>query len=267
MSHGYSGHSVNKKWTDTTIQSSRQAFTQGLSTGLKSPSGLGPRFALLHAGGDNGFVVGAENTFLCKKNTADVHSEMDAETYEDWFNNKLLPNIPEHSVVVLDNASYHTRKLEKLPTAAWRKGQIIEWLTEKNIPLHNDMLKRDLLACVSEVRSQYDKNIIDEFALNKGHDVLRLPPYHCELNPIEMVWAQVKHYIKMHNTTFKQRDIGQLIVEGYQNVTINNWQNYIRHIKDIESKMWIVDNLQDDVEEFIINVTHSSSSDQNSETD
>ena len=93
------------------------------------------------------------------------------------------------------------------------------------------------------------RNKIDEFAKNKGHYVLRLPPYHCELNPIEMVWAQVKYYVEMHNTTFKQGDMEQLVVESYQNVTVNNWQNYIGHLA----------NLQDDVEEFIINVTHSSS--------
>ena len=91
------GHSVNKKWTDTSAQSNRQAFIQELSTGLKSPSGLGPRFALIHAGGEHGFVVGAECTFLCNKNTADVHSKMDADTYGDWFKNKLLPNIPDVS--------------------------------------------------------------------------------------------------------------------------------------------------------------------------
>jgi hypothetical protein len=29
----------------------------------------------------------------------------------------------------------------------------------------------------------------DEFLHRKGHDVLHLPPYHCEFNPIEMVWG------------------------------------------------------------------------------
>nr|CAD7589391.1 unnamed protein product [Timema genevievae] len=67
------GHNVSKEWKDITIQSSRQAFLEGLSTGLKPPQAHGPRFAMVHAGNGNGFVEGAELTFLCKKNTADAH--------------------------------------------------------------------------------------------------------------------------------------------------------------------------------------------------
>ena len=39
--------------------------------------------------------------------------------------------------------------------------------------------------------------VIDEIAKAAGHKVVRLPPYHCELNPIEMAWAQVKGYIRV----------------------------------------------------------------------
>ena len=35
-----------------------------------------------------------------------------------------------------------------------------------------------------------------------GHEVVRLPVAHCELNPIEMAWSQVKGYVKEHNKTY-----------------------------------------------------------------
>ena len=44
--------------------------------------------------------------------------------------------------------------------------------------------------------------VIDKIAKAAGHEVVRLPPYHCELHPIEMAWAQVKGYIRVHNTKF-----------------------------------------------------------------
>lgn len=36
-----------------------------------------------------------------------------------------------------------------------------------------------------------------------GHEVLRLPPYNPDLNPIEMVWATVKQYLATINVTLK----------------------------------------------------------------
>jgi hypothetical protein len=36
----------------------------------------------------------------------------------------------------------------------------------------------------------------DKIANLHGHEVLRTPVRHCELNPIELIWAQVKGYIQ-----------------------------------------------------------------------
>lgn len=35
---------------------------------------------------------------------------------------------------------------------------------------------------------------MDQLALQHGHRVLRLPPYHCQFNAIEMVWSDCKRY-------------------------------------------------------------------------
>lgn len=40
---------------------------------------------------------------------------------------------------------------------------------------------------------------IDELLGEHGHTVIRLPPYHCDLNPIELVWAMVKKRIAEEN--------------------------------------------------------------------
>ena len=35
-----------------------------------------------------------------------------------------------------------------------------------------------------------------------GHEVVRLPVAHCELNPIEMAWSQVKGHVKDNNRKY-----------------------------------------------------------------
>jgi hypothetical protein len=49
------------------------------------------------------------------------------------------------------------------------------------------------------------------------------------INPIEMLWAQIKGYVAS-NKTFKSLEVKTLFVEGLRQVTAQNWQNYISHV-------------------------------------
>ncbi|KAH8031591.1 hypothetical protein HPB51_019212 [Rhipicephalus microplus] len=104
------GHTKEYVWPDTTVKSSQDAFLKGLTTGLAAPSGKGARLILVHAGSSaTGFIEGAADYFRAKKGgSADYHSEMDGRYFEEWFTDKLLPNIPPKSVIVMDNAPYHS---------------------------------------------------------------------------------------------------------------------------------------------------------------
>ena len=113
------GHSVQKIWQDNNIQNSRQVFIEGLSTGLKIPAGKGRRLIMTHVGSESGFVNGGLLEFE-SKSTKDYHEEMTADVFEEYFE-QMIELFPENSVIVLDNASYHSRLLEKLPTTSWKK--------------------------------------------------------------------------------------------------------------------------------------------------
>ncbi|KAF2884750.1 hypothetical protein ILUMI_21425 [Ignelater luminosus] len=91
----------------------------------------GRRLITYHTGSDDGFVSDALWTFESKK-SGDYHEEMVDESIENWFAN-VLPKLDDHAVIVLDNAPYHSRKLEKIPTPA-RK------LLKKNAELHNEAM-------------------------------------------------------------------------------------------------------------------------------
>jgi predicted O-methyltransferase YrrM len=48
---------------------------------------------------------------------------MNSTVFKEWFK-RVLPTLEENSVIVMDNASYHSRKIEKIPTSATRKNEI-----------------------------------------------------------------------------------------------------------------------------------------------
>lgn len=80
----------------------------------------------------------------------------------------VLPKLKENSVIVMDNASYHSIKKDPIPTISWRKDQIVEWLTSKGCDVNTSLVKHMLLEKVWEIRHHHDKYIIDEEALNQA---------------------------------------------------------------------------------------------------
>ncbi|XP_072392227.1 uncharacterized protein [Diabrotica undecimpunctata] len=257
------GHTVSKIWHDTTVTTPRQAFIEGLSTGLRAPSGKGQRLIVAHIGSDTGFLQNSALIFVSKK-TGDYHEDMDATCFERWFEN-VLQRIEPNSVVVLDNASYHSRLVERIPNMSDRKAVLQNWLKEKSIPYGEDMVKMELMNIIRQHRSTYRQYAVDTMARLHGITVLRLPPYHCELNPIELIWAQMKGYVARENVTFKIIDVQSLLQASLDNIHSTDWSNAISHVIKVEDDMWRLDGMVDTVIEPV--TIQLGSNDSDSSTD
>ena len=51
--------------------------------------------------------------------------------------------------------------------------------------------KADLLA-IAKAMNVEKLYRVDKLAKAAGHEIIRLPPYHCKFNPIELLWAYMK---------------------------------------------------------------------------
>lgn len=60
---------------------------------------------------------------------------------------------------------------------------------------------------------------VDELLKQHGHIVLRLPPYHCELNPIEQIWSITKHKLACDNVQQSTANIEQLVRKACSEIT------------------------------------------------
>lgn len=244
---------VRKCWT-----------TKEGNVGPKVKTGKGSRFIIVHAGSKEGFVPGGLLMFKSRNgNKGDYHDSMNHETFLAWFKNQLLPNIPPTSLIIMDNASYHSKLLNKAPTTCSRKHEIIQWLEENNVPHDPKLPKAELLQIISQNKAR-QVYIIDKIANDHGHKVARLPPYHCHLNPIELIWAQVKSDVRMNNSNGNQtmKRVEQLTKEAVAKVTARNWLNCVNHTHQIEQEYIRKDRAVNHLYEsssFVINIESSSS--------
>ena len=122
----------------------------------------------------------------------DYHDSMNGDSYEQYFANSLCTNVPQGSLIVIDNAPYHSRNDETYPVSKWKKQQYIDWLKSKDIAVPKKILRAELWTMCKQERDRYPAKIVESIAKNARHETLHLPPHHCELNPIEMVWGSSK---------------------------------------------------------------------------
>ena len=247
-------HTVLSRWYDD-VSGGRDSVPK------EAPTGKGKRLIVLHAGYRGGFLPECACVFIGKTNSADYHDEMNGTHFEEWFENSLLPNLPAGSAIVMDNAPYHTVKCPEsvAPTSSWRKAEMQAWLTERKVPWTTDMLKAELYEIVKRNKPavQY---VVDNMALQQGFVVVRLPPYHCILNPIELIWAWVKGKVAELNKTFKIRDVQTLTMEAIEAVTPAQWSEACRHCEDLVEEFWKSDGMQEiQVERLVIDSSADSS--------
>lgn len=182
--------------------------------------------------------------------------------YKKWLETSLIPNLPDNSVVVVDNASYHNVMSYKHPTSASRKCDMIQWLNERGITYDANYTKPELYNLVKLNKPKHIQYSIDGIFAKKGHTVLRLPPYHPELNPIEKIWGIVKNRVASRNVTFHINDVEKLAREEFSNVKVEEWSETCRHVEDVEKDYIMKEHIMDDYcEEFVINVNNDSEDD------
>lgn len=122
----------------------------------------------------------------------DYHDDMNFAYYKNWVRTQLVPNLPPNSVGLVDNASYHNKIDDTVPTSCSRKAVMEKWLTDNGIPYNSTMLKLQLYNLILQNKSKNKIFNIDKVFEETAHTVLRLPPYKPDLNPINMVWARGK---------------------------------------------------------------------------
>ena len=166
-------------------------FSQKMISGIPRPAGKGARCIIIGMGNEQGWVDNSVDVWMRTAKdgvvTEDYHSDINAEGFTGWLK-KALPSLPENSVLVFDNASYHSKKDENnTPTTKWRIDLLRKWLKAKKVDFDPNTKRPELYQMARMKAAEDPKYKVDQLIRDYGHEVLRLPPYHCDLNPIERI--------------------------------------------------------------------------------
>ena len=79
---------------------------------------------------------------------------------------------------------------------------------------------------------------------------------------IELIWAQVKRYVAVNNTTFKIKDC-ETCERRYQPGYSREMAKVCNHVQNVELEMCTLDGIRDAHDEVVINLSDSSEDETN----
>lgn len=235
--------------------------------GLFTSESAGSRWIIAHAGSENGFINNAFLIFKSQSKSSDYHDDMNSSNFLKWMTEKLIPNLPERSLVVMDNAPYHCTQINKAPTMSNLKADMQKWLQENGVYFEESWTKAILFDLIKQNKGT-PTYAVDELLKNHNHEVLKLPPYHCDLNPIEKIWSLVKRRVAEKNVDQDTKKIVKLTEDTFASVTPEDWFKQCKHVEHLEDKYFKNDGLIDEeMDWFIISTENDSETESDHDSD
>ena len=204
---------------------------------IQKPTGKGERLIIMNAITKDGWVPEAKVVFKSTRKTGDYHGQMNGDLFQKWFIEKLLPGIPSASLIIMDNATYHNILADySAPIPICSKEKIRTWLEANKIPCKDDCLKVELVDILRKIAPE-PTYTLDVIARQYGHEVIRTPPYHPELQPIEMCWGILKNEVARH-CDFTLDNLKCQLEHAFEKITSTTCQRIIKKVRSVEDRFW-----------------------------
>ena len=163
------------------------------------------------------------NSFWCfcpnasEQKKKDYHKAFNGANFSNWFRFQLLPNLTEPSLIIMDNASYHKTPPEGTPAPQkMKKQEVVDYLSRNGIEFPCGATCHLLKSTLKKHIAQTVQAEVVSLAEQRGHKVLFTPPYHSDLQPIELIWAFVKRKVaKMYRKGTSMSDVRSTLEEQF----------------------------------------------------
>ncbi|XP_068229080.1 uncharacterized protein [Palaemon carinicauda] len=137
---------------------------------------------------------------------------------------------------------------------------LVGWLEQRRISFRPSATRSELLLICQKNRPER-RYEIDNNIREWGHEVVRLPPAHPELNAIEQVWGFMKRHVRSSLRRFTRSDLQDRLEEARLSVTPEVWAGAVRQSRHFEEEYWESDNIRETVEPVIISLASDDEDD------
>lgn len=202
--------------------------------------------------GRMGFIPEAKLLSQTKLKTVQKHTVMNADTYKTWLNTNLLPHLPDNAIVVLCNTPIQSIQMNKPPNSTSKREDLEKWLHQHKVPFESNLLKVQLyelirLNCPSKIC------VVDEILKENGHEVLRIPPYNYDLNPIEYMCSLIKTRVAGIDPETSDVELSTLANDAINSLKNMDWVHELAHVKRLEGEYWHIEQqIEHEIEQLII---------------
>lgn len=195
---------------------------------------------------------------------SDYHNTITADKFIAWIRHRLLPTFNQlypakQMYLILDNAAYHKSRDETWISAAKSKSkhelahqlldlQVTHLTTVSDptriIPSHlfsastadGGPTKDDLVAAVQkwiDEHPDHNKTIVEQLLSDAGHSIIYTPPFCPHVQPIELLWAAIKRYVRERSTLNRSvTETREQTEEAFESINRPFCQNIIKHCHD-----------------------------------
>lgn len=85
-----------------------------------------------------------------------------------------------------------------------------------------------------------------------SHMVLRLLPHFADLNPVELIWADMKQWLRADNTTFHINDIKRICEQGFKETQAVEWNSVCEYVEKLEKRYYEEEGVMENMTEMIV---------------
>ncbi|KAH9091262.1 hypothetical protein LEN26_018811 [Aphanomyces euteiches] len=213
--------------------------------------------AIMSGGESDSKLLGLEIFEGGNRQPKDYHAMFTSEFFFEWFADLLdeIDKLQKYGVIfAMDNAKYHRTKPPDTPRGSMKKSELMAALQAAISFFDGVPTKPVVWASLKDFISRNIPAEVEKMATERGHVVAWTPPYHSDLQPIELVWSDVKGKVgRQYTATTSFEDVRRRLDSAFDELPSRTIYNCITHtenmVKEMNKYLEQLDEADDDAEE------------------